>query len=341
MVLLTIAFLQFYKEKDNKIVIGAVIPETGFGVYWGQAVRKGVSLAETDLKQKYGEDIKIIVEDSQSDIKIGVNATKKLLQIDRADAIYSEFSGVSSAISPIVKKNNKILVYSTFNQKIADDNPLSIKTFISYEVVCKKFADTIQESSRILILSTIGDASQYCKKGLQSKIPEKNIEVIDGFTGKDFRTILLKAKQEKTDFILPIMYEDGAYALIKQKYELKIPVKLFCYKQDCVTEKLLNELPKDSTNGLIYFEIPLDEKFIERVKKDYPDVSSGDLQAIANTYQSIMSLGDALENCYGKENECSINFLKNKKLTSSGYKNSYFRERILMSEINIAIVGEN
>jgi branched-chain amino acid transport system substrate-binding protein len=331
-----------YRNKDTAIVkIGAVIPQTGFGAYWGDPVLKGIRLAEKDLNKAFSSrKIEVLVEDSQSSVPTAVSAAQKLINVDKVDAIYSEFSGMSSAISPIAKSANKILVYSTFNQKIAEDNATSIKTFISFEVACENFAkNVLDKTKKILIISAISDAAPYCLKTLEKYIPATNIKLVEGFTSTDFKTLLLQNKEFGPDYIIPIMYENGSYALIKQNHELGLKSKFFCYKQDCVTEKLLKELPIDSTEGIVYFEVAIDDNFIQKIKAEYSDMSKDDIQAAANSYQSIIAVGEGLMECQARGAQCVTDKLANKKeFLNVGYKNAEFVDRVLTSDLILSVV---
>ncbi|MCX6716065.1 MAG: ABC transporter substrate-binding protein [Candidatus Taylorbacteria bacterium] len=227
-IVVIVVVLTLSSGKSNKISIGAVIPQTGFGAYWGAPVLKGIAMAKEDLGKIYGaENVTIKIEDSQSAAPASVSAATKLLNVDKVDVIYTELSGSSSAVSPVVEEKKKAHIYSAYNQKIVEDNPYSVKTFISYDVVCGKLAETLVSTDKVFIVSTIPDAGPYCLKALNKVLPPENIKDIEGFTGTDFRTLLLQNKSFNPDYIIPLMYEDGAFALLKQKGELRIAAKIF------------------------------------------------------------------------------------------------------------------
>ena len=341
-IVLVIVALSTFKSEELSIKIGAVIPQTGFGSYWGSPVLKGIKLAEADLNKDFpNANIQILIEDSQSQAAAAASAAQKLISIDGVDALYSEFSGMSSAVSPIAQNAGKVFMYSTFNQKIAEDNPTSIKTFTSFEVACDKFANQLDSAKKILILSAISDAASYCEKALLKKLPASNVKKIEGFVGTDFKTVLLQNKQFAPDYIIPIMYEDGSYALIKQNHDLGMKFSFFCYKQDCVTEKLLKELPQAATENIMYFEIPIDPEFVQRIKAVHPEISNDDIQGAANAYQSMIALGEGLVACEDRSAQCVTDNLANKKtLLHAGYRDAKFVDRILSSEITLNIVHD-
>jgi len=344
LVLIVIAFVLIIvqsTEKKTQISIGAVIPQTGFGEYWGEPVLAGIKLAESDLKSKYGESrVSVFVEDGQSAVPASVSAAQKLLNINKVNAIYTEFSGPSNGISPIVKNAGKAFAYSTFNQKVVEDNEYSIKTFINFEEGCEKFVKYVNDSSKkILIISSLGNVAPYCEKALLKFFPRENVRVVDGFVGTDFRTVLLQNKSFAPDYIIPMMYEDGSLALIKQKSELGIKSIIYSYKQDSATEKILKELPTAYTDGSLYFEVEIDENFANKIKAINPNMTEDDMQGAANSYQSIMILGNALAQCPDGSAECVVsNIASQKNLESAGYKNASIVNRVLVSDLKIGEV---
>lgn len=338
-VLLIAAALTIKPKDTSHVVIGAIIPQTEFGAYWGGPVLKGIQLAEKELSKTYNSPFKVIVEDSQGNPSLGVTAAQKLLNVDKVDGLYTEFSGVSSAVSPVAASARKALVYSTFNQKVVEDNPLSFKTFLSYESACSKLIPYLKDKNqKVLIISAISDAARYCQKALAVAIGEQNIKIIEGYTSKDFRTILVQNKEFNPDFIVPIMYEDGYFALMKQNYELGTKAKLFCYKQDCLTEKLVRELPAGAVEGTLYFEVDIDKDFMAKIKAEFPDITNDDLQGASNAYQSVMILGEALYKCE-RQAECAVKYVSDKKdLRAVGYHNSFMSNRVLQTELIIGSV---
>ncbi|MEI6553465.1 MAG: ABC transporter substrate-binding protein [bacterium] len=338
-VVLAVVFLiSRNSASGEKIKIGALMPQTGFGAYWGGPGVKGIELAKKDLETMYGKgNVKIVIEDSQSDNAKAVSGAQKLLSVDKVDGLYTEFSGIGSAVSPIAKSADKTLVYSTYNQKIADDNQLSLKTFLSFNEACSKFAKYVNDSNKkFLIISAVGDTAPYCADGLATVVGRENIKVVQGLSPKDtdFRTLLLQNKSFAPDYIIPIMYEDGSYALLKQANDMGIKAGFFSDKQDLATDKNIANLPAEATNNVVYFEARINQKFVDKIKAVYPELSNDDLQAAANSYQSIMALGIGLVECGNKSAECVTGKLANKSdLPLVGYENAKFVNRILESDL--------
>ncbi len=338
-VLVVVSLIIFFGSSDKKMIsIGAAIPETGFGAFWGEGVKMGINLARIDLENEYGKNnVSIIVEDSQSNVSVAATVAKKMLDIDKVDVLYTEFSGMASSIAPIAKSADKVLVYSAFNQKIAEDNPNTVKTFVGYEVVCEKFTKAYANpNTRILILSKLVDVVPYCMNGLEKVIPTSNIKIIENITGNDFRTILTQNKDFHPDYIFSIMYEADSFNLIKQNVELGVNAKVFCYKQDCATENNLNSLSGTAKNKVTVFEIPLSEAFKEKAKQMYPNATFDQVSAMANVYQSLMATGHALASCGTKSASCVIDKINSNNYIPEGYAGAKFANRILQSDVVIS-----
>ncbi|MBU3668435.1 MAG: amino acid ABC transporter substrate-binding protein [Candidatus Taylorbacteria bacterium] len=334
LVVIAISLFEYTGNTKKEFVIGAIIPESGFGAYWGIPVRSGINLAMQDLKAEYGDSFKLIIEDSQGNPKIAASAASKLLNVHNASALYTEFSGVSSAVSPIAKESGSFLVYSTFNQKILENNPYSVKTFMSYDVVCDEFAKNIPPGSTVHIVSAISDAAPYCKKSLMKYLSEANIKITEGISGTDFRTLLLQQKQDRYDYLIPIMYEDGYFAYIKQKGELQIPGIIFCYKDDCYTEKIKKGIASKDLSGMFIFSVAIDSLFKEKILRHNPSMTELEIAASANSYQSVYMIGEALYKCK-KDIDCIQKELNHVSLSNPGYENARIENRALQSKIVI------
>ena len=113
-----------------------------------------------------------------------------------------------------------------------------------------------------------------------------------------------------------------------------IKVGFFSDKQDLATDKNIANLPAEATNKVVYFEAKINQKFADKIKKSYPELSNDDLQAAANSYQSMMAMGIGLAECKDKSAECVVGKLANKSdLPLVGYENAKFVNRILESDL--------
>ncbi len=296
----------------NEVTIGAVLPISGWGAYWAEPVQKGMNLAVEDIQKAYGANsIKIIAEDDQSAPKGAVSAATKLLSVDKVDAIYTEFSSLGTAVSPIVLANNKILMYSAMTPKILETNPLSVKTFVNIEDACNTYANyaITHGVKKIAVFNKLADVAPACMKSLLKQYSPDKILLNDNIVGNDFRTLLLKTKTFGADSIVHIMVEADSVAFIKQSSDMGINIPLFCHKGDCMTDKILSAYSK-SLEGSIYFDSPISESFAKRYVERYGDIDPGLMEAAAFSYENMTNLFLAERAC-NKDAVCVAKYFEN------------------------------
>jgi|GEM_PF-1904226 len=327
-------------SSTSNVTIGAVLPLTGKAAYWGLPAQKGIEMAMSEIRAEYGEDaIAVVVEDGQSDAKASASAAQKLLSVNAVDALYSELSGPSSAIAPITAQAQVPFMYGAFNQKIVEENERAVKVFLSFEDVCAQYGVYAKRTgvTKISIFNQVVDAAQYCARGLQMSYPEAVVTIEDNITGEDFRTILLKAKQDKVDVIIPIMYEAGAHALIRQKYDLRVGATLFCDKQNCATENILKSNSPAHMNGVVYFEAVITDAFTEKFLAKHGQDSMDEVQAAAFAYESIWAYFLALRSC-ANDAACAVEALANADGPQKALQNDYFSSRMLYTKLQFTLL---
>ena len=98
-------------KTDKPVVkIGVILPLTGSYSTYGEAGKKSLQMFEEDLKKrKLKNEYQFIVEASDAnDIKTCVNAARKVVLADKADAVISIWNSAGVATTDIVKGKNII-----------------------------------------------------------------------------------------------------------------------------------------------------------------------------------------------------------------------------------------
>lgn len=337
-----ILIIVFAGQSNNKegYTVGAVLPLTGFGAYWGEPIQNAMLLAEQDINNGGEYEIDLIIEDGQSNLSSSVSAAQKLINVDKADLIYSEFSSISSAISPVVSESGIPFFYSAFNKDIVESNDLSVKTFITYDVVCEWYKDNIIDSPdhKVVILSQITGAVPGCIDELSEKISEDNVLVLENLPqDNDFRTILLQINRFDPDYIFHMTYESTSLAFIKQEKELGVSFNSFCYKLDCMTEKIIDEIGLDKLEGSVYFEIDISDEFVDRYSQLYSVSSIDDFEPAAMSYQYLLSIAEAAGEC-GEDDACFIGYFDDLDLGSDGPIAGYYEDGIFRPNLKYVTI---
>lgn len=88
--------------KDDEVKIGVMVPLTKSAASYGKSVKKSIQLA----KKQSDQDIELVFEDSKCKGKAAASAAKKLINVDKVDAIIGELcSSATLAAAPIAQKN--------------------------------------------------------------------------------------------------------------------------------------------------------------------------------------------------------------------------------------------
>ena len=111
----------------NHLKVGAAIALTGFGSDFGQSENNAIKL----LKEKYGPagEVEFYIEDTRSDVRSGVTAIKKLIDINKCDIVYCELSSIVNAASSIIRKAEVTLIAPVYLD--LEDNPFAVRNLPS------------------------------------------------------------------------------------------------------------------------------------------------------------------------------------------------------------------
>lgn len=118
------AFGHSNKQSNSTITLGLMLPLTGDYAAAGQNYQKGVNLALDQYRAKHPEaSIKVITEDDAYNATKGVSAYKKLVDLDKVDAIMMLSTPVIDAIhEDVVKRGIPVIQLGVQTVGVANDN---------------------------------------------------------------------------------------------------------------------------------------------------------------------------------------------------------------------------
>jgi len=205
--------------ESDQLRVGAVLPLTSWGAYYGEAIQQGMQLAIKDLGQK--NNIKLFVEDTQSDTTKAVTAANKLITVNSIDVLHVEFSGPSNAISPISAANNKLLLYDSFSVTPVTNNEYAFKLFYDPKAECAQLAEHAlsKQYKNIATVMPLADYNQECYEAILETVKGRgNIEQYNfDIAEKDFRSILTRMKATNIEAVIMLGYENNFLQFLKQK----------------------------------------------------------------------------------------------------------------------------
>lgn len=212
-------------KKEEQIKIGIMTPLTGDVASWGEMQRRATELA---LETVNDVKVKIIFEDDRADPKVGVNAFKKLVEVDKVPIVVgSPASNVTLAVAPMANERKVVLLSSgstatevgkagpyVFRIMPSDEVQSSIMANWASELGYQKIAIIYEENAwgRGLMEAFTKDFAAKGGNIVTVQVAEPN--------ATDFRTQLSKIKSLNPDSIFAPLYTRGAGLMIKQAREL-------------------------------------------------------------------------------------------------------------------------
>jgi branched-chain amino acid transport system substrate-binding protein len=271
-VLVVGVFISSHNTKDDSsdtISIGAVLPLTDFGAFWGVSTKAGMDLALEDLRSE-GFNVDIIFEDSVGKPDVAASVAQKLIAIDKVDMLFADLTGPSNAVSPVAEAAGKVMAYSAFDPAIASKNPLAIKTFMDAVDQCGRFAQYSKDELGITKIAYVGVNLSFatpCVDELKKVFGEENVfvEAVASPAESDFRSSLVKVQNAGAEFIVSYGYEVTYEAIMRQRLEMGTMIPVFCVISDCHTDKIAKEIPLESLNGSILFDYSVEPSFHARI----------------------------------------------------------------------------
>lgn len=122
---LLFAFILIYgcrNNTDNKIKVGLLVAQTGYGSSFGESEKNAMEL----LKKKY-PDVEFYLEDNKSDPKQSISAVNKLININKVNIIYTDLTTVANAVNPILANNKIIHISSVYLKSLLTNNKYALR----------------------------------------------------------------------------------------------------------------------------------------------------------------------------------------------------------------------
>ncbi|MCC6954837.1 MAG: ABC transporter substrate-binding protein [Deltaproteobacteria bacterium] len=213
------------RSESRMIKIGVVTDLTGHGASYGVQTKIGAELAAEDLRSE-GANVEIMVEDTALKPAQALSATQKLLHQDSVNAVLSNFTSVSTAISPLMRNAKRLLVYLAAARSIVDSNPYALKSYSDYEDGCEAVARQFRKEgiTRIGILRAEAEFGELCARGVR-KVYSDPIE-ISYTTGESVRTQTLLLKTKGAQAIVNGCYEGDLLNTLQAAKDIGYAVRL-------------------------------------------------------------------------------------------------------------------
>jgi branched-chain amino acid transport system substrate-binding protein len=294
------------------IRIGFITDLSSSAAYWGESTMSGAKLAQKELASE-GINVELLFEDYKMDPKEAVTGAQKLINFDKVDFIYSEFTPGTIAISSFIKDANILHLYVSAPVSILSQN-YNIKSYTDYERNCKKLAEQFKKEgvTNMGVLSPKQEFGQLCLIGVKSVYSNVYVEEYSGLgQEKDLRTQVTKLKEKNVEAIINSGIEPDLMNMLKIVKELGWQVKVGGSSEG-LSQNVINKFGDIIKGSFSVGFVELSQDFKQKINAELgrvPQTYDGAAFAYIHTKQ----ISRAFATCDKKEFNC----VKNKILNSS------------------------
>ncbi len=306
--------------------VGVIIPLSGPQAVYGQGIKEGLDLAAKGVNdtETFGIRIKLVYEDTRSDVKNAPAAARKLISTDHAVALITGTSPVSLAVAPIAEETHTVLF--TMASLATKLNSAGAYVFKNDDVSSKigmALADEARKrgfASAGTLFATYNDAVVEYNEAFAKAFAEKGGTVTgsEGFTqdATDFRTQIQKLIAAGPATIAVMGLQRDCAIAVRQIRELGYGNQLFgytCFDDPGTLAAAGNAAEGIIMNGYNGTPTPL---FSGLVKKAY---GHEPLRWSAEAFDGMKLLAIAISRSYDREHPVSPTTLKDTLSSVNGY----------------------
>lgn len=299
----------------NPIKIGASISLTGVAADFGQMSKKAMELAVEEINAKGGVEgrkVELYIEDDQTDPKSAVSAYRKLVDVQKTEAVIGGiFDFTAQPIFPLAEKD-KVTFISPVNFVIDGSfemNPYSFVMYPGFDQVVSEL-DSVIASKNIKTLGMIrfesgfSESIQNTLKGImQKQSGQFVVETYKAIGGSDFRTNILKLtdsalKDRKLDAVFLDMLDFDIVKYLGDSKNLAFKKQIIGYTtlRDVLKNDKVNKADLEGSI-MLDWEIPSAE-FSRAFEAKYGEVPR---RGANKSYDAIYVLAEAIANVESKE----------------------------------------
>lgn len=309
--------------EGSTVKVGVIIPLTGGGAAFGEAVKNMLDLAVNRVNTAGGANgakLELVYEDGQCDPKTGTAAAEKLVSVNKVHVIIGGVcSGETLGAVSVTEPAKVILISpSASSPKISEAGDYVFRTYPSDNgkgTILAKYAID-KKFKKVATLAEQSDYALGIKDVFDKALKDGGVEsLVETYTkeSSDFRTQLLKFKSAGVEaiFLDPQTPDKGLLMLNELKEMNFHPLLLTQEVLGTDTDTLAKA--KDFAEGMITADVipPVDGIF-NGIKAEYKQLYGKDVNydAIsAGAYDALMVVRDAIVAAKGDNADTMKTFL--------------------------------
>jgi len=320
-----------HQSQSPIIRFGAVFPLTGSTANQGLAARLGMELAAEDINSKGGIDgrnLSIIIEDGANNKAVATTASKKLVEIDKVNALFAVTTPMAGAIAPTAEESKIPFIYGSAAVSFALNKSFVFKDYADASDTCSILVNKALSSGhqKIALIGTDSEFTYLCRDGAQKSVKLSDFETY-AVGDADFRTQVTKIKDSGASAVLVFAFSADCPNIFKQMQELNLSAQLMLPFQSfaCGSNENTNAFP-DILNGSWGSDVSVDESssdprlqaMLSRIKAKG---GSTHLKTTLVVYDSVTAMAKAYGGC--QDTVCAAGNLRKTDLEGVSGKISY------------------
>jgi branched-chain amino acid transport system substrate-binding protein len=327
-------------QETDEYTVGVVTSLSGPGASLGKPWVQGMELAVDEINEQggiNGKNIKLVVEDDSMNTGKSATAANFIIDTANPDVLTTLFHISAIAMNPISENAKTPLITASFARSVLD-NPYTFKINFDSLTGCEdlvKYAKENNKYTKLGVLMSKTGYNEFCFEGA-NKVESDISEYWYEFGEKDYRTHLLKAKQDGVDALLTVGIDFEYIEMFDQINELGLDMSFFCATaSECIfNDNLASKASKLKGEVLsVDFVDPEtlpDSDFADKYNKKYEKAEGIVLTYSMIGYDQMIILKDVFEECNSGDKECIFKKLKKYDGVGSGIINSSgFKDRAL------------
>jgi hypothetical protein len=294
----------------QSLKIGHVTDLTGKGAFLGTQTVRGAKLAIEEMNQTRPGHVSLVTEDTGGSAHSAVSAAKKLLDIDKVDALLCDTTPICTAIAPITEAKLRPLVYQAPVASIAMKYKSSRRNFLDYEEAC---AAVVKEwkargISSVGVLAVNLEFGDLCVEGAKrsGELTEYRYN-----PGDDLNSAHLMLDRHRVQAVLHVGYENDFLAWAKICAARSFGV-LHGFADIMLSKTFRAEIGTTFNGATIMGYKPIEAAFLDSLNQG--SSGSPNPQGAAVAYNALLLFRRAFDNCPTKDLECLVQSLRRPKM---------------------------
>jgi len=250
------------RAQAGTLGLGVLTPLTGAGSFDGPRMLKAMQAVANEINGTgglLGRKIELVVEDDETNPEAAVRAAHKLIDVDKMPVIMGTWaSAVTMAVAPVCWEGKTFLTTVSGADAITHlpHQGYLIRTQPNNQLQATKQAEFIIKhgSKRVFILAIQAPFAEPTRKYLTETLTPKGVTVAGSLIyDKDktsYRSEVDEALKAKPDLLYLNGYAPDVAVVLRDLYRAGYDGDRFCQSY-ALTEKSLQELPKEVTQGVI------------------------------------------------------------------------------------------